>query len=635
MFDLVAGIGRGTMRIRFVEFVAFIALASAPCRGQGIISTVAGNVAGAACSNANSGAALSTCMAPSGIATDKQGNLYISDGQYYKIRKVDTAGNITTVAGSTFGYSGDGGPATSAQLLLTGGSPSFAGLVVDSAGNIYISDQKNCAIRKVTAATGIITTVAGTGPNSCGYAEDGVPAKSTSLFYPNGIALDSSGNLYIADGLSNRVRKVDASSGVISTVAGNGDALYEGDGVQATTTGVVSPAGVTFDSAGNLYISESDRIRMVNTSGIITTLAGATTAVQTYGSSGDGGPANAALLDGPLGLVVDPAGNIYIADNQNLRVRKINTAGIISEFAGVFGPVSTPAGDGGPAISAYLGNPLGLQLNPAGDLYISTTQGTVRLVTAPPPPAPAVSAGGIVTASAFGGFTDVSPGSWIEIYGSNLASDKRSWESSDFNGPNAPTSLDGTSVSVGGQAAFIDFISPGQVNALIPSNVATGPQQITVKTAGGTATSVDITVNAVQPGLLAPPSFKVGGVQYAVALFSDGTYVLPEGAISGISSRPSKPGDKIVLYGVGFGPVTPNIPAGEIVSQSNKLASTFQMSLGGLPVTTAYAGLAPNYTGLYQFNITVPGAAASGTIPLTFTVDDVSGTQTLFIAVGN
>jgi trimeric autotransporter adhesin len=189
------------------------------------------------------------------------------------------------------------------------------------------------------------------------------------LFYPNGIALDSAGNLYIADGLSNRVRKVDAS-GVISTVAGDGDALYEGDGVQATTTGVVSPAGVTFDSAGNLYISESDRIRKVNTSGIISTLAGAATAVQTPGFSGDGGPAKAALLSGPLGIVVDPAGNIYIADNQNLRVRKINTAGIISEFAGVFGPVSTPVGDGGPATSAYLSNPLGLLLDPTGDLYI-------------------------------------------------------------------------------------------------------------------------------------------------------------------------------------------------------------------------------------------------------------------------
>jgi uncharacterized protein (TIGR03437 family) len=623
------------MRIRFVEFIAFIALASAPCRGQGIISTVAGNVNGASCSSNSSGPALSTCMEPSGLAMDKQGNVYIADNTYFVVRKMDKAGNITTVAGSTFGYSGDGGPATSAQLLLTAGSPTLAGLALDSAGNLYISDEHNCAIRKVTAATGIITTVAGTGPNSCGYEKDGVPAKSTSLFYPLGIALDSAGNLYIADGLSNRVRKVDASSGIISTVAGNGDSLYEGDGVQATTTGLNSPAEVTLDSKGNLYISEGDRIRKVDTGGIITTLAGATTPVQDPGFSGDGGPAKAALLSGPLGMVVDPAGNIYIADNQNLRVRKINTAGIIGEYAGVFGPVSTPVGDGGPATSAYLGNPLGLLLDPAGDLYISTTEGRVRLVTAPPPPAPAVSSGGIVSASAFGGFKDVAPGSWIEIYGSNLAVDTRSWENSDFNGVNAPTELDGTSVSIGGQAAFIDFISPAQVNALVPSNVATGPQQITVKTAGGTTASVDITVNAVQPGLLAPPSFKIGGVQYAVALFSDGTYVLAEGAISGITSRPAKPGEEIVVYGVGFGPVTPNIPAGQIVQQSNTLASSFEMSLGGTKVTPAYAGLAPNYVGLYQFNITVPSGAATGAVPLTFTVDGATGTQMLSIAIGN
>ncbi len=624
------------MGIRLVEFIAIGALAAGWCRGQGIISTIAGNVNGVSCSStANSGPALSTCMEPSGIAMDKQGNLYISDGSNFKIRKVDTSGNATTLAGTTYGYTGDGGQATSAQLALTGGSPSFAGVAVDAKGNIYLSDQKNCVIRLVTAATGIITTVAGIGPNNCGYAEDGVPAKSTSLFYPNGIALDNAGNLYIADGLSNRVRKVDASSGIISTVAGNGDAMYEGDSVQATTTGVVSPAGVTFDSHGNLYSSESDRIQKVDINGIITTVAGATSAVETPGFSGDGGPAKDALLFGPLGLVVDGTGNIYIADNQNLRVRKINAAGTISEFAGVFGPVSTPIGDGGVATSAYLSNPLGLLLDPAGDLYISTTQGRVRLVTAPPPPAPAVSSGGIVSAAAFGGFTSVSPGSWIEIYGSNLASDARSWESSDFNGSNAPTSLDGTSVSVGGQAAFVDFISPGQVNALIPSNVATGSQQITVKTAGGTSATVDITVNAVQPGLLAPPSFQVNGVQYAVALFSDGTYVLPEGAIAGVTSRPAKPGDEIVLYGVGFGPVTPNIPAGEIVSQSNKLASSFQMSVGGKPVTPAYAGLAPNYTGLYQFNITVPDLGLTGASPLIFTVDGVSGTQTLYIASGN
>jgi uncharacterized protein (TIGR03437 family) len=248
---------------------------------------------------------------------------------------------------------------------------------------------------------------------------------------------------------------------------------------------------------------------------------------------------------------------------------------------------------------------------------------------------PAISAGGVVSASAFGGFTSVSPGSWIEIYGSNLAADTRPWSGSDFSGANAPTSLDSTSVTIGGQAAFVDFISPAQVNALVPSNAGTGLQQITVKTAAGTSAPVNVSVNAVQPGLLAPPSFTVNGSQYAVAFFSDGTYVLPTGAIAGLISRPAMPGDTIVLYGVGFGPVIPNIPAGQLVEQSNTLASSFQISVGGQAATVLYSGLAPNYTGLYQFNITVPNVAAGSALPLTFTLGGVAGTQTLSIAVQN
>jgi uncharacterized protein (TIGR03437 family) len=163
---------------------------------------------------------------------------------------------------------------------------------------------------------------------------------------------------------------------------------------------------------------------------------------------------------------------------------------------------------------------------------------------------PSITSSGVVSASAFGEFTSVSPGSWIEIYGSNLAAATQSWTQANFTGINAPTSLGGTYVSIGGQAAFIDYISPGQVNALIPSIVATGSQPVTLKTAAGTSAPVTVTINAVQPGLLAPPSFNVNGVQYAVALFGDGSYVLPAAAISGITSQPAVPGDEIVLYGI-------------------------------------------------------------------------------------
>ena len=270
-----------------------------------------------------------------------------------------------------------------------------------------------------------------------------------------------------------------------------------------------------------------------------------------------------------------------------------------------------------------------------GDLLYCFGTGTVQIYHPSAPPTPAISAGGVVSASAFGGFPSVAPGSWIEIYGSNLALDTRPWAGSDFNGVNAPTSLDGTSVMIGGEVAFIDYISPGQVNAQVPFDVATGLQQITLKTGGGTSSPLNVTVNALQPGLLAPASFDLDGIQYAVALFSDGTYVLPTGAISGINSLPAKPGDTIVLYGVGFGPVTPDIPAGQIVQQSNTLKSKLQVSIGGKPATVSYSGLAPNYVGLYQFNVVVPNIAASDAVPLTFTLDGAAGTQTLYIAVQN
>ena len=241
--------------------------------------------------------------------------------------------------------------------------------------------------------------------------------------------------------------------------------------------------------------------------------------------------------------------------------------------------------------------------------------------------------GGVVSASAFGGFAAVAPGSWVEIYGSNLAPGTRQWQGSDFNGNNAPTSLDGVSVSIGGQSAFVDFISPGQVNAQLPSGITTGGMLPISITNGSTSQAFNIAVNATEPGLLAPPSFKIGGNQYVVAQFADGTYVLPSGAISGISSRPAKPGDQIVIYGVGFGSVTPNIPAGQIVTQSNQLNLPLQLTFGQTSAQLNYYGLAPNFVGLYQFNVVVPSVPDSDLVPLTLNLGGGAGTQTLFTAV--
>ncbi len=260
--------------------------------------------------------------------------------------------------------------------------------------------------------------------------------------------------------------------------------------------------------------------------------------------------------------------------------------------------------------------------------------GVVFKLTPTPNSSPAISPDGVVSASAYGKFATIAPGSQIEIYGSNLAKDTRGWDSADFNGVNAPTSLEGTSVTIDGKNAFVDYISPDQVNVVVPSDVPTGLQPLMVKTDAGVSPTLNVIVNALEPGLLAPPSFNLKGTQFVVAFLTDGAYALQSGAIAGLNSRPAQPGDIITLYGVGFGPVVPNIPAGQLVKQINTLASSFQLSIGGMPANVDYSGLAPNYTGLYQFNVTVP-EVAPGNVPLTFKVGSVTGSQTLSLAVGH
>jgi uncharacterized protein (TIGR03437 family) len=248
------------------------------------------------------------------------------------------------------------------------------------------------------------------------------------------------------------------------------------------------------------------------------------------------------------------------------------------------------------------------------------------------PPGPSISTA--VSASAFGGFSSVAPGSWVEIYGANLAPDTQGWTGADFTNNNAPTTLNGVSVMIGGQAAFVDYVSATQVNAQLPSNIAPGGMlPLTVTNANGTSAAVNLTVNTTAPGLLAPASFKVGTNQYLVAQHADGSYVLPVGAISGVNSHPAQPGETVVTYGVGFGPVTPDIPAGQIVTQVNSISAPLQILFGQARAELPYSGLAPTFVGLYQFNLTVPTVANSDLVPVTFTLGGVAGTQTLFTSV--
>jgi len=280
----------------------------------GIINTIAGT--GSVGFSGDGGLATSANLErPWAITLDAIGNIYFGDTYNYRIRKINTSGTITTVAGNGgIGFSGDGGPATSAQFNLP------IGLVSDSVGNLYISDWLNRRVRKVSSS-GTITTIAGSGVN--GYSGDGGLATTAVCSSPDGITIDNSGNIFFCDYFNHVIRKIN-TSGIISTYAGNGTQGYSGDGGLATSAQLKYPSDVDIDGSGNLFISEigNNTIRKVNSAGIISTIVG----TGFSGFSGDGGLATLAQISGPTGVAVDSFGNIFITDQGNQRIRKVTTS---------------------------------------------------------------------------------------------------------------------------------------------------------------------------------------------------------------------------------------------------------------------------------------------------------------------
>ena len=500
---------------------------------DGSVTTVAGN---GGYSSGDGGSAVSAQFNfPQHLATDNAGNLYVSDFADARVRKVSASGIVTTVAGTgTRGYSGDGGPATNAQV-----SP--AGLAVDGGGSLYIAD--NYRVRKVSP-DGTISTIAGNG--NFGYSGDGGPAIDAQLS-SLGLTIDTNGNLYISDVANNRIRKV-SPAGIITTVAGNGSFGSSGDGGPASSAPLNNPSGLAIDAAGNLYIGEAParRVRKVSTTGIITTIAGSDSSSIFFG---DGGPATSAGLSSVDGLTLDSSGNLYIADTANGRVRMVSPGGIITTVAGIgarygdgsLGAIYGYSGDGGPAANASL-NPHGLAIDGAGNIYVSDSQNkTVRLLQSVRP----VSISAVLNAASnLPG--PIAPGEIVVISGSGLG--PAHLVSAVPGGDSQyATQLAGTAVLINDIPAPLVYTSATQVAAIVPDSVSSGMAMVTVSYQGQAPASVPVAVAAAAPGIF---TADASGRGHAVTINQDG---LIDAAANG--------GDTITLFVTGVGHAT----SGELI----------------------------------------------------------------------
>jgi len=604
-------------RLAFYAFTSCLGFC-ARANGQGaIITTVAGN--GNDGADGDGGPALAASLGgPGGIVVDASGNLFIAETYNDRIRKVSAAsGIITTVAGNgNDGSSGDGGLAVSALLS----NPTD--VAVDASGNLFIADG---VIRKVSAANGIITTVAGGGTGV--FSGDGGPATSASLGACS-VTVDASGNLFIADEFNNRIRKVSAASGIITTVAGSGAVGYQsgsfsGDGGPATSATLNEPCGVAVDASGNLFIADglNNRVRKVSAAdGIITTVAGNGPSCANLNScgggfSGDGGPAISASLNQPSRVAVDAAGNLFISDQGNQRIRKVSATGIITTVAG--NGIAGFSGDGGPATSASLSAPAGVGVDGFGNLFISDyINGRIREVSAAVV-APTIKSGGVVPV--YSTAATIQPGEWVSIFGANLASSTVTWTG------NFPTSLGGTSVTIDGNAAYLWFVSPTQINLQAPNDTATGSVPVVIKTPGGTFTSA-VTLAEFAPSFSLLDTKHVTGIilrSNGSGAYGGGTYDIlgPTGTSLGYATVAAKAGDTVELFAVGLGPTNPTVLAGQVFSGSAPTTNSVNLLVNNVKVIPTFAGLSS--AGLYQINLTVPAGLGTGDVPLVAAVGGV------------
>ncbi len=609
-------------------------LAGALCWAQpGIITTVAGTGVAGSAGDGGPGAQ-AQLNSPYGVTLDAAGNLFIADYGNNKIRRLLTTDFMQTIAGCGSVLQGC---LDLSEGRLAGQTAIFGpwDVAVDSAGNFYFPDSGQQKIRKV-GTNGILTNYAGNGPGGVlnrGFSGDGGPATSAKLANPLGLAIDAAGNLYFCDYDNQRIRKID-SAGVITTIAGNGMTGFAGDGGPGINAQLANPHGVAVDGAGNVYIADTNnyRIRKVTPGGSISTVAGAGTPTF-LDNLGDGGPAlNATFV--PWDVEVDAAGSLYISDWLGHRIRKVDGAsGIITTIAG--NGQAGFSGDGGAAVTAQVNMPTGLALDAQGNIYFADNGNhRIRKINAPAAGPPMIRSANPVL-PAFLGKAGFSSNMYVEIYGSNFSQASRLWGGADFDGPNAPTSLDGVSVTVNGKPAYVYYISPGQININVPDDTATGEVAIQVTTPAGASDPVMVTRSRISPTLLTTPAFQIGGKQYVVALTPDFlAYIGRPNMIPGVTFVAPKPGDTISIYALGLGPTNPSTQAGVAAAQNADVMLPLELKIGGVPATVSFKGLLQGTIGLYQINAVIPNVAP-GDQPIELTVDGVGNNQALTVVVGS
>jgi uncharacterized protein (TIGR03437 family) len=580
--------------------------------GDGSITTIAGRAGSADDFLRPMPAASAQFYSPIGVAVDAKGSVYIADSSIHRVRVIYPAGIITTVAGTgSAGYSGDGGLATQSSLYLP------SGVAVDTRGNVYIADHGNRRIRKVSPA-GTITTVAGTGTN--------VPVGDVWA-----VATDSADNLYVADTSSQQIRRI-STDGTVTIVAGDGTQGYSGDGGPATNANLFLGQKTTLatDRQGNLYFVNgytnppapgqmggvsSARVRKVSPDGVISTVAGNGTA----GHSGDGGPGTQAQLSFPTGLTADNAGNLYIADADSQSIRMLSPSGIITTIAGT-GDVGY-TGDGGLAAMAQFNGPAGLATDVSGNLFVADQfNNAIRILQ---PVSSNVSITGVANA-ADNRAGPIAPGEIVVLSGSGLGPATLVSASADASGF-FPAQLAASSVRFNGVPAALIYTSATQLAAVVPSSILNGAAQIAVTYQHQTSPLFSTAVAPSAPGIF---TLDATGRGQAVAFNADGAINSP--------ANPAKSGELVSIFATGGGATLPGSLDGEIVRTPVPLPILpVTVSVSGEPVVPTYAGGIPGQiAGIIQINFRVPDNSMKGPYsPVVVQIGNASSQPDVTIAV--